>query len=158
MGDYLLKIRDASLPIIEAHDKILIDVKLRKDFGVNIISIIIDDPVTFTLDIDEVATINREILEIVNDDIPDGYYLEITTLGVERELLNESDYDKAIGKYVYIKTYQKIDTALNLKEFQGDLISHDSENFTIESIINQRKKILLIPKTAVAKIRLAVKF
>lgn len=63
--------------------------KVRKEFGTNIISIVIDDPETFSLDIDEVASINAEILDEVNDLIPDGYYLEVTSLGIERELLTE---------------------------------------------------------------------
>ena len=73
MNEYLSKIKDASIPIIEKHKKELVSVSLRKEFGTNIISITIDDPVTFSSDIDEIASINQEILDIVNDDIPDGY-------------------------------------------------------------------------------------
>ena len=106
MNEYLSKIKDASIPIIEKHKKELVSVSLRKEFGTNIISITIDDPVTFSSDIDEIASINQEILDIVNDDIPDGYYLEVTTPGVEREL-KENEYEKSIGKYICVKTYQK---------------------------------------------------
>jgi len=115
MNEYLSKIKDASIPIIEKHKKELVSVSLRKEFGTNIISITIDDPVTFSSDIDEIASINQEILDIVNDDIPDGYYLEVTTPGVEREL-KENEYEKSIGKYICVKTYQKLETAYNLKE------------------------------------------
>ena len=107
--------------------KELVIVSLRKEFGTNIISITIDDPVTFSSDIDEIASINQEILDIVNDDIPDGYYLEVTTPGVEREL-KENEYEKSIGKYICIKTYQKLETAYNLKEIYGTLISVDQDN------------------------------
>mgnify|MGYP000781726704 FL=1 len=91
MSEYLLKIKESASNIVDKHQKELIDVKVRKEFGTNIISIVIDDPETFSLDIDEVASINAEILDEVNDLIPDGYYLEVTSLGIERELLTEKD-------------------------------------------------------------------
>ncbi len=158
MNDYLIKIKEIATKLAIEKEKIVIDVILRKEFGANIISVIIDDPKTFSLDIEEVANINQELLDIVNDDIPDGYYLEVTSLGIERELLNENDYQKALGKYIYIKTYQKIDTAYNLKEIYGDLVEVKENEFILESLINQRKKIVVIPRDKVSKIRLAVKF
>ena len=83
MSEYLLKIKESASNIVDKHQKELIDVKVRKEFGTNIISIVIDDPETFSLDIDEVASINAEILDEVNDLIPDGYYLEVTSVGIE---------------------------------------------------------------------------
>ena len=56
--NYLDKIKELSLPIIEEHNMVLISVKLVKEFGASIIQITIDDPKTFNLDIDEVAKIN----------------------------------------------------------------------------------------------------
>ena len=158
MNDYLMKIKENAMKVASSFDKIVVDVKLRKEFGTNIISVTIDDPKTFTLDIDEVAKINQELLDLVNDDIPDGYYLEVTSLGIERELLNEYDYQKAKGMYVCVKTYQKIDTAANLKEVYGTLQEVSPTDFTIEMMDKQKKKIVTIPKELVAKIRLAVKF
>lgn len=158
MNDYVMKIKESATLIANMKNKIVVDVKLRKEFGTNIISVIIDDPTTFTLDIEEVAWINQELLEMVNEDIPDGYYLEVTSLGVERELSNPEEYQKAIGKYVYVKTYKKVETAYNLKEIYGYLQAVNEKEFIIESMINQRNKIVTIPIDLVSKIRLAVKF
>lgn len=158
MNEYLMKIKESAIKIAAMKDKIVVDVKLRKEFGTNIISVIIDDPTTFTLDIEEVAWINQELLEEINDDIPDGYYLEVTSLGVERELFNQDDYLKAIGKYVYVKTYKKVDSAYNLKEIYGYLQEVNEKELVIESVINQRNKTVTIPIDLISKIRLAVKF
>lgn len=158
MSEYLLKIRELSLDIVNKHQKELVDVKVRKEFGTNIISIVIDDPETFSLDIDEVASINSEILDKVNDLIPDGYYLEVTSLGIERELLTEKDIQKAINKFVYLKTYQKMENVYNLKEISGYLREANEEEFKLEIFLNQREKVVVIPRAAVAKIRLAVDF
>lgn len=158
MNNNFSKIKELSLPIVNNHNKELVDVKLRKEFGINVISIIIDDPETFTMDIDEVASINSEILDEINDYIPDGYYLEVTTLGIERELITEKDFIRAIGKYIYVSTYQKLENAGNLKEFNGYLLEQNDQEITIEALINQRKKVIIIPRAAIAKVRLAVKF
>ena len=158
MSEYLLKIKELSLDIVNKHEKELVDVKVRKEFGTNIISIVIDDPETFSLDIDEVASINSEILDKVNDLIPDGYYLEVTSLGIERELLTEKDIQKAINKFVYLKTYQKMENVYNLKEISGYLREANEEEFKLEIFLNQREKVVVIPRAAVAKIRLAVDF
>ena len=158
MSEYLLKIKELSLDIVNKHQKELVDVKVRKEFGTNIISIVIDDPETFSLDIDEVASINSEILDKVNDLIPDGYYLEVTSLGIERELLTEKDIQKAINKFVYLKTYQEMENVYNLKEISGYLREANEEEFKLEIFLNQREKVVVIPRAAVAKIRLAVDF
>ena len=158
MSEYLLKIKESASNIVDKHLKELIDVKVRKEFGTNIISIVIDDPETFSLDIDEVASINAEILDEVNDLIPDGYYLEVTSLGIERELLTEKDIQKAINQFVYLKTYQKMENAYNLKEISGYLREANAEEFKLEIFLNQRQRLVVIPRAVVAKIRLAVDF
>lgn len=158
MSEYLHKIKEASIPVVESRSLELVEVVLRKEFGVNVISIVIDNPETFTMDIDEVASINSEILDLVNDYIPDGYYLEVTTPGIERELKTEKDFARAIGKYIYIKTYQKIENAYNLKEMYGTLLEVTENDYVVDVVNMTRTKTVNIPKTAVAKIRLAVKF
>lgn len=156
--NYLEKIKELSVDIIKSHNVELIDVVLRKEFGASIIQITIDDVNTFDLDIDKVALINEEILDIVNDYIPDGYYLEVTTLGIERELKDESDYNKAIGKYVYIVTNEKISKMGNSNELYGYLEENNETSLVIKGFVKGAKKTFIIPKENIAKIRLAVKF
>ena len=121
MESYLIKIKELSKPIIEEYGFILVDVKKVVEFGAVISQVIIDDPKTFTLDIDIVGEINQRILDEVNDFLPDDSYLEVTSLGIERELLSEDDYNKAIGQYVYVKMTEIIKTASNLDELYGHL-------------------------------------
>ena len=146
------------LPIIEKYHKILVSLKKVKEFGINKIVFTIDDPETFILDIDEVASINEEILDAINDLIPDGYYLEVSSLGAERELITDEDYKRAINQYIYVSTYQKVENASNLKEFYGYLKSYDDEKILIDAIIKTRTKEIIITRSNIAKIRLAVNF
>ena len=60
-----------TLSVLEKHQKELVSIKKVKEYGIDKIVIIIDDPETFILDIDEVATINEEILDLINDLLPD---------------------------------------------------------------------------------------
>lgn len=147
-----------ALPIIEKHNKELISLKKVKEYGIDKIVFIIDDPKTFILDIDEVASIMEEILDEINDLIPDGHYLEVSSLGAERELITNVDFDRAIEQYIYISTYQKVESASNLKEIYGYLKSYDESSVTVNAIIKTRTKEVTIKRDNIAKIRLAVNF
>ncbi len=144
--------------VIEKHHKELVSLKSIKEYGINKIVFIIDDPQTFTLDIDEVALINEEILDLINDLIPDGYYLEVSSLGAERELISEQDFLRAIGKYIYISTYQKLPVMDGQKEIYGYLKEYQNDTICVDAIIKTRKKEITIKKADIAKIRLAVNF
>ncbi len=152
------KIKGKSLPIVEKYQKILVSVEHVNEYGIDIIRITIDDPNTFDIDIDDVAAINEEILDLVNDDLPDGYYLEVTTVGIERELKNDDDLEKALGKYIYLKTYEKIESAFNQKEIYGYLESYEEDSINVNVINKTRTKLVTIEKSKIAKVRLAVKF
>ncbi|QWQ39413.1 ribosome maturation factor RimP [Gemella sp. zg-570] len=88
------------------------------------------------------------------DFISDKYYLEVSSPGIEIELRNLEEISSSIGKYVCLKTYEKIN---NQKEFFGDLIAVDKENILIEYKDKTRVKKLEIDYAKIAKIRLAVK-
>lgn len=152
----LEKMKELALPVIEKYHKELVSLKKVKEFGIDKIVFTIDDPKTFTLDIDEVATINEEILDIINDLIPDGYYLEVSSLGAERELITTKDYERALNQYIYVSTYQKV--ANNLKEINGYLKAYDDEKIVVDAIIKTRTKEIIITKNNIAKIRLAINF
>lgn len=152
------KIKGKSLPVVENYQKTLVSVEHVNEYGIDIIRITIDDPNTFDIDIDDVAAINEEILDLVNDDLPDGYYLEVTTVGIERELKNDDDLEKALGKYIYLKTYEKIESAFNQKEIYGYLESYEEDSINVNVINKTRTKLVTIEKSKIAKLRLAVKF
>lgn len=150
--------KELALPVIIKHEKELVSLKKIKEFGIDKIVFTIDDPKTFILDIDEVATIMEEILDLINDLIPDGHYLEVSSLGAERELITPLDFERAINQYIYISTYQKVASASNLKELYGYLKSYDETSVTMNAIIKTRTKEVTINRDNIAKIRLAVNF
>ena len=162
---YLDTIKELIEPIVKEYNLVLISVKKKTENGFNVVEVIIDDPVSFTIDIDVVSEISERAIDLVNDYIPDGYYLEISSLGIERELITIDDYHRALSeeKYIYVKTYQKIKYTKNKnsdgeKEFYGYLKSFNDEEIEITTMIKAREYTITIPKSLIALIRLAVKF
>ncbi|MFL6561052.1 MAG: ribosome maturation factor RimP, partial [Bacillus sp. (in: firmicutes)] len=89
------------------------------------------------------------------DPIPHNYFLEVSSPGAERPLKKDKDFQKAIGKSVFIKTYEPIDGE---KSFEGELLEFDGQQLKIEMKIKTRKKTIEIPYEKVANARLAVTF
>lgn len=132
MIDILNEIKEKSIPIVSKHNKVLYNVEKVKDYGMNVIRILIDDPNTLDIDIDDVAAINQEILDVVNDLLPDDLYLEVSSVGVERELKTEKELELALNKYIYVSSYEKIEN-LKTKDVYGYLESYDANTITINA-------------------------
>ncbi|KKK39565.1 hypothetical protein WQ57_02430 [Mesobacillus campisalis] len=109
------------------------------------------------VDIEECGLVSERLSEKLDaiDPIPHNYFLEVSSPGAERPLKKEKDFHKAIGKNVYIKTYEPIDDE---KTFEGLLTAFDGETVKVEIKIKTRKKEIAIPYTKIASARLAVIF
>jgi ribosome maturation factor RimP len=85
------------------------------------------------------------------DPIEEAYFLEVSSPGAERPLKREEDVVKAVGKHVFVTTYEQINGA---KEFEGRLDGFDGTTLTVT--IGRRKH--AIPYNKVASARLAIVF
>jgi ribosome maturation factor RimP len=144
-------------PILAQHNKQLYKFEQVKEANQKIFRIILTDKEKLDMDINEVATINQEILDLINDDLPDDTYLEVTSRGIEYELENREEEKLAINQYIYVSLYQKEKTT-GAKEFYGTLLEVNDASIKIESKIKTRTIQVEIEHTNIAKIRLAVKF
>lgn len=108
-------------------------------------------------DIDECTKLFELISDRLDEEdfIDEEYYLEVTSEGLEKELDTDEDIKDAIGEYIYVKLYEKVDS---IKEVYGDLISFDGDILIISYMDKTRKKQLEVQKNKICKIRLAVKF
>lgn len=86
-----------------------------------------------------------------NDPIPVAYFLEVSSPGAERPLKKPEDYRKAVGKHVFVTTYEPLN---GKKEFEGLLEGFDGEVLTI----NLGKKTVSVPAEKLASARLAIVF
>jgi ribosome maturation factor RimP len=109
------------------------------------------------VDIEECGLVSEKLSEKLDeiDPIPHNYFLEVSSPGAERPLKKEKDFEKAIGKNVFVKTYEPIDGE---KTFEGILTRFDGNMVSIEAKIKTRRKMVEIPYEKVASARLAVSF
>ncbi|MDR7236287.1 MULTISPECIES: ribosome maturation factor RimP [Neobacillus] len=109
------------------------------------------------VDIEDCGLVSEKLSEKLDelDPIPHNYFLEVSSPGAERPLKKDKDFQKAIGKNVFIKTYEPIDGE---KSFEGELLEFNGQHLKIEMKIKTRKKTIEIPYEKVANARLAVSF
>lgn len=78
----------------------LYSLKKKYEFGTNIIEILIDNQLSH----DELEPLTNTILDAIDADIPEGFLLEVSTVGPEKELKTLADVSLAIGTYIYLKS------------------------------------------------------
>lgn len=143
-------------PITSELELELVDVEFLKEGRDWFLRVYVDNPKA-PIDIDQCALVSEKLSEILDqlDPIEQNYFLEVSSPGAERPLKKEKDFEKAMGKFIYIKTYEPVEDA---KEFEGYLKSYDDQQVEIEIKIKTRRKIINIAKEKIAVIRLAIDF
>jgi ribosome maturation factor RimP len=142
-------------PILDEIGLELVDIEYVKEGKDYFLRIYIDKETG--VDIEECGIVSERLSEKLDetDPIPHNYFLEVSSPGAERPLKKDKDFEKAIGKNVFIKTYEPIDGE---KTFEGILTQFDGKTVTVEIKIKTRKKNIAIPYEKVANARLAVTF
>ncbi|MEH7108043.1 ribosome maturation factor RimP [Bacillus sp. JJ1764] len=148
-------VEQLAAPIVEELGLELVEIEYVKEGKNWFLRIYIDKDTG--VDIEECGLVSERLSEKLDeaDPIPHLYFLEVSSPGAERPLKKEKDFEKAIGKNVFIKTYEPIDGE---KSFEGILKEFDGQIVKIEIKIKTRKKTIEIPYEKVANARLAVTF
>lgn len=107
------------------------------------------------IDLDDCSLISEYLSKKLDeeDPIPNAYFLEVSSPGAERPLRRPKDFYDAIGKNVFVTTYEPIESK---KQFEGQLSAYDEQSLAIRINDKGRIKQVEIPATAVASARLAV--
>ncbi|WP_110929449.1 ribosome maturation factor RimP [Bacillus massiliglaciei] len=148
-------VEELAAPILEELQLELVEVEYVKEGKSWFLRVYIDKETG--VDIEDCSNVSEKLSEKLDeaDPISQNYFLEVSSPGAERPLKKDKDFLKAIGKNVYIKTYEPI---LDEKEFEGVLTEFDGEQVTLEVKIKTRKKTVIIPYAKIAKARLAITF
>lgn len=148
-------VEELVIPILSDLQMELVDVEYVKEGKDWFLRVFIDSDKG--VDIEDCGTVSEKLSEKLDeiDPIPYNYFLEVSSPGAERPLKKESDFQKAIGKQVYVKTYEPIE---GTKIFEGELSSFDGNTVIITVTVKTRKKAIEIPYEKVASARLAVTF
>ena len=155
MNNIEKRVFDLALPIVAQNNAELDSVMLVQEGGIKILRVLID--ASGGVNVDMCTSISEALgaIEEIDDMIDGEYYLEVSSLGIERELRNIDEQIKHIGEYVHVSLYHKV---CELKEFEGYLKDANQEEFMVEVNLKGRIKTITFKQNDLAKIRLAIKF
>ncbi len=149
-------IEELVTPITEELGLELIDVEFVKEGRDYFLRVYVDTP-EGGIDIEQCVQVSERLSLVLDekDPIEQNYFLEVSSPGAERPLKKDADFEKAIGKYIYVKTYEAIK---DMKEFLGYLTAYNEEGLTMEVRVKTRKVNVQIEKEKIAKARYAIDF
>lgn len=148
-------------PLLDEEALELWDIRLSKEGKDNFLRIFIDreDGYIDTDICEKVSKYISEELDEIDDIMPNKYYLEVSSPGMDRELKTDDHLRRYLGEIVEVKLYSGID---GKKVFCGKLDDFSDEELKITEIIQELKKKTEIEKhrsfdrKKIAKINLAV--
>ena len=143
-------------PLLEGTDLTLVDVEYvrEKDWYLRIF---LDKP--GGVEIDDCQFISEKLTSVLDekDPIPDKYYLEVSSPGIDRPLKKDQDFEAAYGSKVDITFVESWE---GLKNLVGVLVSHDAEAVEVRKIIKGKefKNPVRIERNLIAIIRPHIDF
>lgn len=153
MAEVAQTVKQLVQPTVDEFALELVDVVYEKEGSNWFLRVYIDK--NGGVDIEECGQVSEKLSAILDEEDPikEAYFLEVSSPGVERPLKKKEDFEKNIGKHVYIKVYEPI---AKQKEFTGDLLALKDDTVTIRYQDKTRQKEVDIPLAKIAKARLAV--
>jgi ribosome maturation factor RimP len=140
-------------PILEKKNLELVDIEYVKEGKNWFLRVYIDKE--GGIDISECGEVSEQLSEKLDevDPIPEAYFLEVSSPGVERPLKTAEDFTKSVNKNVYVKLFEPINGE---KVYEGILVDFSNNTATIEYKVKTQKKQVEIPFDKIAKARIAV--
>jgi ribosome maturation factor RimP len=148
-------VEELAAPIISELGLDLVEIEYVKEGKDWFLRVYIDKELG--VDIEDCGLVSERLSEKLDevDPIPHNYFLEVSSPGAERPLKKQKDFEKAVGKNVFVKTYEPIDGE---KTFEGIMTAFNGSTVTIEIKVKTRKKMVEIPFEKIANARLAISF
>ena len=149
--DIINKITDILKPVAKNYGVNVISVS----FARNVLEVLIEKDNYIIATIDDCEKVSKGFSTIldVEDIIKSKYFLEVSSAGMNRPLLNINDYKHFKGKYVKIELLQKVD---NMKILKGYIDDVDDENIVIKVKIENSNKLINVNLKDIVKARLLV--
>jgi ribosome maturation factor RimP len=130
----------------------LCDVEYQKEYGDWVLTFYIDKPGGVT--IDECEAVSRAIEPILDekDPIESEYVLSVSSLGIDRPLKKDRDFERAMGTELEIRLYAPQN---GKKQWTGTLTAFDADGFTVET---EQGETLTVKKKDCALVRPYIRF
>ena len=142
------RIKDAISNLLSDKAIELIEIKYRRESGGMVLRLLVDKEDGITLD--ECTSLNNEIGGILDEKnvIEDKYTLEVASPGLDRPLKTRRDFERVMGKRVYLHTYEPVN---DKRDYEGIVISVDDEKVTVDNVD------IRLDKISKAKLKIEVK-
>ena len=124
----------------------LVDVQYRPEAGRIVLRLLLDRP-GGGVTLDELARVSRELGDVLDahDAVPGRYNLECSSPGLNRPLIREAHFQRAVGQRVRVQTRTPID---GRRHFRGVLAAASTEAVTLDDPQAGR---FVIPLAAIEK-------
>ena len=138
--------------LIDEHIKkkpfVLYDLKETTIFDTHALEILIDNE-KGPISTEDITFVHQFLLTLPDEVIPDTLMIEVSSVGVERPLEYLSDYEKAIGRYIFVTS--------DYYKGYGTLQAVNEQKITIQYQEKTKQKTIQIPLQAISNARRAVK-
>ena len=106
----------------------LCDVEYQKEYGSWVLTLYIDR--AEGVSIDDCERVSKAVDPVLDetDPIEQAYYLSVSSLGLDRPLKKDADYQRNLGKRIEFKLFAPKD---GKKEFTGELVSFDETSVVV---------------------------
>lgn len=118
-----------SAPVAEELGLELVDVEFVKEGGRHILRVYIDKPGGVGHEDCEVVSKRLDVILDEKDPIPQAYYLEVSSPGIERPIKKVRDFQRFSGQTVNISTFAPVE---GRKKFTGRLAGVEGESVLLE--------------------------
>ena len=120
---------DLALPIADSFGLSLWDVKLEKE-GANWILRVVLDCDSRAVTLDDCENVSRALDPVLDEEDPieQSYFLEVSSPGIERELVRREHFEKYKEKPINLRLIRPLD---GNRDFSGTLIGFDDKTVSI---------------------------
>lgn len=128
------------------------DVEFQKEFGDWVLTFFIHKE--GGVNVDDCEAVSRAIEPILdeNDPIEQAYYLSVSSLGIDRPLKKDADFERNMGKELEVKLYAPMKDNpkdKGKKELIGVLTAFDENSFTLQ--IGEENRVILRKEAALVR-------
>ena len=131
--------------LVEGMGYSLDEVEYQKEQGNWVLTIYIERQDGTAVDMDDCEKVSRAVDPVLDeaDPIKEAYYLSVSSIGLDRPIKKDRDFQRNLGQKVIVKLYAPLEKK---KEYTGVLKDFNAQSFTLE--INEGKAFTILRKDA----------
>lgn len=117
-------------PLVEGMGYVLDEIEYQKEQGNWVLTLYIERADGTSADMDDCEKVSRAVDPVLDeaDPIKEAYYLSVSSIGLDRPLKKDRDFQRNLDKPVVVKLYAPLEKK---KEFVGTLRGFDGQSITL---------------------------